>query len=277
MPLWPGVHWWAGQVRLGVPAGAQSPCAPALLLPCTEARPCQGSHGAGPSAGAVPNAAHQPATCALARLAAGHELTLTLAYACGAPSCRPAARCGGHRVRRQHRAGQPAGAQARERAHARGGAHWRHALPVYHAAVVAAAHRRAGARARGARPCRQQRRASVAHALALAASSVQLHAWAGPASSTAAMCLQASHHHRPAHLHASCHAYARGSLALIASIMLQGPGLCRPAHHWVGWQVIWQATLAPGPCRPPHPTARLPRAERGRGERAVAGVAEHHV
>jgi hypothetical protein len=39
MPRWPAVHWWAGRVPFGVPAGAQSSCAPALLLPCPEARP----------------------------------------------------------------------------------------------------------------------------------------------------------------------------------------------------------------------------------------------
>jgi len=148
-------------------------------------------------------------------------------------------------VRVQHRAGRPTGAHARERAHARGGAHWRHALPVRHAAVDAAAHRGAGARARGARPCRQQRRARVAHALALAASSALsprrsfMHGPV-PASSAAAMCLQASHHHRPAHLRASCHACARGLLALTTGLAGKASGSQRlrrvPAASCIRWR-----------------------------------------
>jgi hypothetical protein len=184
----------------------------------------------------------------------------------GSACCRPAARPRGDRVRVQHRAGRPTGAHARERAHARGGAHWRHALPVRHAAVDAAAHRGAGApwadRAQAGSSADARGACACAGSQLCAVAPPELHAWAGP-------CKQRSSHVPPSQPSSQASAPP-----------CQLPCVCKgvtSAYHWVGWQGIWQSTLAPGPCRQLHPMAQLPRAERGRGERAVAGVAEHYV
>jgi len=216
------------------------------------------------SAGAVPGAAQRPATCARPRRAAGQQrVPEEIACVCSTTL---------------------GGLLACERVSERmdvGGAHRQHAMPVHHAAVDAATHRGAGARTGAARARRQQRRASAAHAPALAASSALCPAASKhvpvSASSAAAMCLQATHHRRPVHLRASCHACARGSVALTAKMVLLGARFCRPAHRRTGWLVVWQSALAPGPCGQPHPMPWLPRAERGRGERGLAGVVKHHV
>jgi len=217
----------AGQVRFGVPAGAQSPCAPALLLPCTDNRLCLGGPRAGPGTGAVSGGAHQPATCTPARRAAGQQrVPEEIACVCSTAL---------------------GGLLARTRVSER--------MPVVKLiggmrclyAMLQWTLQRITELVRHGRTARKQTAAPmrVAHALALAASSAlsprrsYMHGTV-PACSAAAMCLQASHHHRPAHLRASCHACARGSLALPTGLAGKSSGRRRsrrvPAASCIRWR-----------------------------------------
>jgi len=266
MPRGPAVHWWARRVLFGVPAGAQSSCAPALLLPCPEARPVP-----------VPSKAFQ-GQCRRGPRGGTTACNLRTASA----RCRPAARPGGDRMRVQHHAGRPAGVRARERAHGCWGsssAACDACTPCCSGRCDASrgwcAHRRS-ARPQAAAPSERGARACAGSQLCAVPRRSSKHVPVS-ASSAAAMCLQATHHRRPVHLRASCHACARGSVALTAKMVLLGARFCRPAHRRTGWLVVWQSALAPGPCGQPHPMPWLPRAERGRGERGLAGVVKHHV
>ena len=208
----------AGPVRFGVPAGAQLPCAPALQLPCTDARLCLGGPRAGPSTGAVPGAAHQLANCAPARRAAGQQLVPEeIACVCSTALGSLLART---RVSERMPVVKIIGGMR----------------CLY--AMLQWTLRRITELARHGRTARKQAAAPmhVAHALALAANSALslrrsfMHGPV-PACSAAAMCLQASHHHRPAHLVASRHACARGSLALTTGLAGKSSG--SQCSRWV--------------------------------------------